>query len=296
MATQTNDPSAVPGAGVKGNCAVEPTTHPTHTPANEREQQDESRLDGPGDSVNDTVHRGQQAWIRLRSDNTWVDWVDVGKAHVIGRQEAMRLAHVNEPSGHRYKDHFGAWLNRFGFHDLDDGDRSRLFKVIDNLAAIEAWRATLTTTQRLKLNHPSTVLRKWQASATVPTATDGERKPSLTEKLEQSVIALEEENTRASGKAPEGSTAQSLRTRLCRADCRGQSRMLERSRMAGKHLAGKTDKRTNTGQETDMSGGQTDRTGQGSIRTRPFVRVPSARWLYFSPMGSCSRLLAHRST
>jgi hypothetical protein len=152
-------------------------------------------LDRPGDSVNETVHRGQQAWIRLHSDNAWVDWVDVGKAHVIGRQEAMREAHVNEPSGHRYKVAFAAWLEKFGFRDLDDGDRARLFKVMDNLAAVEKWRAELGTTKRLRLNHPSTVLRKWQAATTAPSKDrETPKKPTRTKKLEQSLAAALEEN------------------------------------------------------------------------------------------------------
>jgi hypothetical protein len=143
---------------------------------------DGSRLDCPTDSITDAVHRGQQAWIRLRSDNTWVDWIDVGKAHVIGR-------------GRRFNDAFTAWCARHGFDDLDKGDRSRLFTVMDNLPAIEAWRATLTTTERMRLNHPSAVLRKWQAAAAAPSK-DGEtpRKPTPTQKLEQSLAAALDEN------------------------------------------------------------------------------------------------------
>jgi hypothetical protein len=102
---------------------------------------DRTRLAGPTDSVDDTIHRGQQAWMRLRNDNTWPDWIAVGKAHVIGRAEAMREAGVNRPNGHRFDKAFSAWRKRHGFDDLDKGDRSRLFKVMDHLAQIEAWCA-----------------------------------------------------------------------------------------------------------------------------------------------------------
>jgi hypothetical protein len=154
-------------------------------------------LDGPTDSIDDAIHRGQQAWMRLRADNHWTDWLDVGRAHVIGRQEAMRLAHVNEPSGHRYKEHFGAWLKKVGFADLDKSDRARLFTVMDNLPAIERWRAALGATERMKLNHPSTVLRKWQVATRVPVKDDeAERKPSKLAQTESSLAVALEENAK----------------------------------------------------------------------------------------------------
>jgi hypothetical protein len=125
-----------------------------------------SRLDGPTDSQ--IIRLGQEAWNRVHSDLNWEDWIAIGRAHVIGRTEAMREAYVNEPAGHQYKEAFSAWLERFGFASLDKGDRSRLFEVMDHLPQIETWRARLTTTERLRLNHPSTVLRKWRKAAQVP--------------------------------------------------------------------------------------------------------------------------------
>jgi hypothetical protein len=35
---------------------------------------------------------------------------------------------------------------------------------MDRLPAIESWRNTLTRTERMRLNHPSTVWRKWKAA------------------------------------------------------------------------------------------------------------------------------------
>ena len=49
--------------------------------------------------------------------------------------------------------------------DFDKGDRSRLLDVMDRLPAIESWRNTLTRTERMRLNHPSTVWRKWKAAS-----------------------------------------------------------------------------------------------------------------------------------
>jgi len=128
----------------------------------------ESRLDSPTNFTEDIIRAGQEAWQRLRSHATWQDWKQVGKAHVAGRGTAMREAHVNEPSGHRYKEAFGSWQKQCGFEALDKGDRARLFEVMDHLAEIEAWLATLAATERMRLNHPTTVLRKWKKSTAVP--------------------------------------------------------------------------------------------------------------------------------
>src|SRR5215471_3005212 len=85
---------------------------------------------------------------------------------------------------------FGEWLQRYKLDDMDKGDRSRLFQVMDNLGQIEEWRKTLTLTERLKLNHPNAVLRKWKAHmAPEPRTESGEPKPTLRD----SVVNLSEE-------------------------------------------------------------------------------------------------------
>jgi hypothetical protein len=54
------------------------------------------------------LHRGREAWNRLRTNSTWEDWKAVGKAHVIGQSTAMRDAHVNKPKGRSYNAAFSA--------------------------------------------------------------------------------------------------------------------------------------------------------------------------------------------
>ena len=123
-----------------------------------------NRLDNPTDREQSTILHGQEAWHRLGRDHSWEDWRHVGAALLIGRSGAMREAGVNRPVGRRYNVVFAAWLNKFGFENLDKADRSRLFAVMDHLHEIETWRATLTPTQRLRLNHPSAVFRKWKSA------------------------------------------------------------------------------------------------------------------------------------
>lgn len=123
-----------------------------------------NRLDSPTDREQATVLCGQEAWHRLRHAHTWEDWRHVGAALLIGRSGAMREAGVNRPVGRRYNAVVAAWLKKFRFGNLDKADRSRLFAVMDRLQEIETWRATLAPTERLRLNHPSTILRKWKSA------------------------------------------------------------------------------------------------------------------------------------
>jgi len=123
------------------------------------------QLDSPTYVISDDkeIREGQEAWSRLKKHMSWSDWTSVGRAHLKGRQAAMREACTNEPTGRRYNQIFGEWLTRHGFDDIDKGDRSRLFEVMEHLDEIETWLATLPTSNRLRLNHPATVLRKWHA-------------------------------------------------------------------------------------------------------------------------------------
>jgi hypothetical protein len=111
------------------------------------------------------IKRGQEAWQRhvYKGKATWSDWIAIGEALLVGRQDAMAAAETNHPIGSRYDSEFGSWLTRHHFDAIDAGDRTCLIKVMDNLPAIEAWRATLTLTARLQLNHPSNILRKWKS-------------------------------------------------------------------------------------------------------------------------------------
>jgi hypothetical protein len=156
-------------------------------------------LDNPVLSAEPPVHvavrQGQEAWQRLRSHSTWEDWKKVGAAHVIGRAEAMRDGHVNKPKGRSYNAAINAWLKKFGFYDLDSGDRTRLFNVMDHLNEIEAWLGKLLPKERLRLNHPASVWRRWKAATAAPKA-DTEPKTSLYKKLEAAHAALIEERDR----------------------------------------------------------------------------------------------------
>jgi hypothetical protein len=132
------------------------------------------------------IERGREAWRRLQKDQTWEDWMTVAVAVDIGRQYALNISGKNAPGGKGYNRAFSNWLRDNGFDNIDGAARKHMLDCYDQRAAIENWRAILTTTQRLKINHPTTVWRNWQSS-TRDAKPKGEPKPS---KLQQTEDAL----------------------------------------------------------------------------------------------------------
>jgi hypothetical protein len=141
----------------------------------------------------EVIERGRLAWTQIKTDREWRDWVRIGKALAIGRTEAMRQAHSNEPKGKRYSAQFSAWLNAKGFGDMDQGDRARLFLCMDRLADVERWRATIGAGKRSALNHPSSVWRHFERATKAPNP-DKPRPASPIAQLKESIARLQEEN------------------------------------------------------------------------------------------------------
>jgi len=162
---------------------------------------DEARIEAPIDELCqhnpspdlETVRLGQEAMARKR--RAWEDWVAIAKAIQIGRAAVMNELHTNEPRGKRYEKAFGDWLVANSFKEIDKGARSRLLDCLEHIVEIEKWRARLTDSERFKLNHPDTVLRKWKA-ATVAPDPNAAPKSSPYKKLQAEHMALIEERDR----------------------------------------------------------------------------------------------------
>jgi hypothetical protein len=151
----------------------------------------ERALDSAADqNLPEDIRQGQEALRRLRDHSTWEDWKRVGRAHEAGRTTAMHDSGSNKPAGRGYNAAFHAWVKKFGF-DLDKGDRARLFDVMDHLMEIEAWLETLKPAERLRLNHPSSVWRRWKKETAVVDP-NKPAKVSAAQKLKD----LSEENAR----------------------------------------------------------------------------------------------------
>jgi hypothetical protein len=116
------------------------------------------------DSSQRVVDAGRDAWRSLAKDETWEKWLSIGRAIEVGRREIMRLLHTNRPAGAQWSRTFGQWLDSTGFAEIDKSVRSRLQQCLDNLPAIETWRQNIGLTQRLQLNHPTVVWRRFQAA------------------------------------------------------------------------------------------------------------------------------------
>jgi hypothetical protein len=132
------------------------------------------------DELDRVARQGTEAWKRLKKQKSWNDWLAVGAALLVGREWAMHEAGTNQPKGKGYNMEFSDWLVMYKLDDMDKGDRKRLFDVMDNLGRIEQWRGTLPLIQRLELNHPNSVWRRWKA-AVAPEPDPNKKKPTLKE-------------------------------------------------------------------------------------------------------------------
>jgi hypothetical protein len=97
----------------------------------------------------------------------WEDWIKVGHALVIGRTEALKIAGTNRPVGTTYNAAMGTWLREHDLADLSAQERHSLFRIMENIDAIEQWRNGLPAEQRRKHNHPATYW-VWRKAISTP--------------------------------------------------------------------------------------------------------------------------------
>jgi hypothetical protein len=175
---------------------------PATTISTQADPLDDHWLDQFNQADRGQIKCGQEASARLSADRTWADWSQVGEALQIGRMGSMRAANRNSPRGRAYNEHFGRWLKHYEFDGIDKADRARLFECMDHLAAINEWRTRLSIAERLRFNHPATVLRHWKARERAAKSTKPKR-ASLSD-LQKSIAELSEENERLKCPAERG--------------------------------------------------------------------------------------------
>jgi hypothetical protein len=125
----------------------------------------------PGGLDGEVLRQGAEAMARLSTNRSrdWADWLKVLAALKVGRHTAMLEAETNKPRGRGYCIAFAKWLRCHEvFEAIDQADRKRMFDCLDNLSAIEEWRAGLSPAQVIKWNYPPTVLREWEKSRRPP--------------------------------------------------------------------------------------------------------------------------------
>ncbi len=149
-----------------------------------------SGMDCPGQPIaaDECIEAGRQASERLKaaSKHSWADWLLVGKAWQRIQSQAMFAAQTNQPTGRRFSQQCSDLLKRAGLDWIDAGTRSRLASCLEHPEEIDAYLAKLPPGKRLKINHPNTVWRGWQASTS--------QKPA--EPKQSPTAQLKEENAR----------------------------------------------------------------------------------------------------
>jgi hypothetical protein len=117
-------------------------------------------------SARDAIADGAAAWQhpRERERATWSLWLTLGRALIIGRTEALKIAKTNCAVGSGYNAAMGQWLRNNGLDGITPQERYRVILCIENLTMVEQWRAGLEEAQRRRLNHPGAILTHWRRS------------------------------------------------------------------------------------------------------------------------------------
>jgi hypothetical protein len=145
-------------------------------------------------SHEDTIKAGEEAWKKLQAGgDDYNHWIRVGRALVLLRDDAQRRA--GNHTGRFFNSIMGPLLAQHGFDAINKATRSHLLTVIDRYDAVTEWRRTLTADQRLRFNHPATILRRCPIfrKPADPKATP---QPSPMAQLHERNVALQEENHR----------------------------------------------------------------------------------------------------
>ena len=112
----------------------------------------------------DIISAGREALRRLRRGAVWADWIAVAKALQELRSRAMRMSGTNRPHGANYHKHMGKLLRETGFDLIQPSTRCSCHHVVNNLEAVENWRASRTETERLRCSHPDAVWKMYRAA------------------------------------------------------------------------------------------------------------------------------------
>jgi hypothetical protein len=113
-----------------------------------------------------TVDAGRMAWERIKSSSrqrqSYYDWAQVSQALQIAEDECTKMA--GKAQGGAYARLMAAWLR---LHDMDDiswAVRSWLREIRKHQTEIDIFRNSMPPEQKMKLNHPRTILQHWKAS------------------------------------------------------------------------------------------------------------------------------------
>jgi len=124
------------------------------------------------------IRAGVESWQAIGRADSFENWKSIGKALAIGRTHALRVTGANRPMGRRYSRVFCEWVARHGFDRMPKSVRSVALELNENIAAIEAWRSTLSHREQRRCVHPLSNVRRWRKATTpAPIAPDTANDP-----------------------------------------------------------------------------------------------------------------------
>jgi hypothetical protein len=117
-----------------------------------------------------TIRQGVDAWRLAQKSASFESWTSIGKALQIGRDVAARA--TGAKTGKHYARSFYAWANQHGFNGMNKEARWAAVDLVENLSAVEQWRATIPENERRRLINPLSNVRRWRRSLTSKAETD----------------------------------------------------------------------------------------------------------------------------
>ena len=138
-----------------------------------------------------------EAYVRIRSGQHWLDWMYVAEGLGVGRRWAQRKAGTDDIQSPNYKRAFKEWMStRPWATALDKPTKAHLFWCLEWRNDIDQWRETLAANERAKLNHPTAVKRRFEATHREPEAANpnAPKKANDKEALVARNTELEDEN------------------------------------------------------------------------------------------------------
>lgn len=129
----------------------------------------DGRISGTVEASRALFAGARAAWKVLGTGGVdWDTWLAVGRGLEECQKLALERAHSNDMSSQRAKKEMAKLLDAEQLGCINKSVRSVLLAVMRDLPAIAAWRDTLTSTERMRMNHPQAVMRRYKRATTTP--------------------------------------------------------------------------------------------------------------------------------
>jgi hypothetical protein len=133
------------------------------------------------------------AWERIQysGKTLFEDWLLIGVSLQRARSRFMFETNSKKGTGRRFNDKMSKWLEQMGFDKIHKTARSFLMKVMDDPKVVE-WYRKLSEADKLKTNHPITVMGKYRTWLRKEGKADGQVQKKQTQK--EANAELQKEN------------------------------------------------------------------------------------------------------